>query len=124
MKYISPVLLCSLLLPLGTANAQERPQYTGQSIQATASPVFITPTHRRHVVGAPPRDVAPNSSSYPDASLVLASPLQSDTLAAGLGPFVKYCDQGRNMSDDDWRTIERAGGRIPDALRDDCLPPK
>lgn len=124
MKTILTALLIAGLVPAGIALAQERPQYYGEQIENTSNPVFITPGHRRHVVGVAPLGNVPEIRSHPDASLVLVTPLLDDRVASVRGPFERYCDQGRGMTADDWRAVEDAGLLIPDDLYANCLPPK
>jgi|TARA_E500000318_G_C3489275_1_gene183652 hypothetical protein len=133
MKFFVCTLLVSCSLPLGGGWADERPQYYGEYTAEHSSAVFSTPSHRRHVVGIPPDRGAPDAVSHPDVVAVESTTLDllshDDSLDAVPAPttrtaFEKYCDQGKGMSDDDWRAVERAGGMIPDALLPDCLPPK
>ncbi|MFX4226453.1 MAG: hypothetical protein ACFHHU_00760 [Porticoccaceae bacterium] len=123
MKYFFLALVFAGLVPLGATHAQERPQYHGEEVRTASSPVFITPEHRRHVVGIAPL-VAPGSASHPDATPVVSSPLPDGPTLSAQSAFVRYCDEGRGMTKDDWVTVNNAGGLIPDALRDNCLPPK
>lgn len=133
MKLLACTLLVASSLPLGICLADERPKYYGESRAARSSAVFSTPAHRQHVVGVPPLRSAPDALSHPDAVPVEALALDAslpDALIVPASPgskrtaFEKYCDQGKDMSDGDWRQIDRAGGQIPDALLPDCLPPK
>jgi len=36
----------------------------------------------------------------------------------------RYCDAGRDMTEEDMRIIEKAGYEIPESMIEDCLPPK
>jgi len=36
----------------------------------------------------------------------------------------RYCDAGRDMTDEDMRIVENAGYKVPESMIEDCLPPK
>lgn len=132
MKLFIHTLLIVSAVPLCATGAEERPQFFAEIIPQQTSVVFSTPSYVGHVVGIPPTRSVPDATSQPDVvaveSLQLPPSTSIDTANTSisdqmLDAFKKYCNQGEDMTDQDWRIVERAGGAIPDSLTS-CLPPK